>query len=74
MPAGTIQVAIAISTISANRIVYAEGSLNPRLGSVGAVVVVSAMWSPPGAADTAAGVVVSSSSQGASARGTLKPR
>ena len=29
MPAGMIQVAIAATTISANRIVYAEGRVNP---------------------------------------------
>ena len=33
MPAGITQVAIAASTISANRIVYADGSQNPRFFS-----------------------------------------
>ena len=33
VPAGMIQVAIAASTISANRIVYADGSLNPLFSS-----------------------------------------
>ncbi len=79
MPAGMIQVAIAAITISANRIVYAEGSVKRRFcsGSVGGAAA-SVMWcllradvpvcDPPGAssgsAPSAAGGMVA----------TLKPR
>src|SRR3954451_13060999 len=43
VPAGTSQVAIAVRTISANKMVYADGSLKPRRGATGVVVAVSAM-------------------------------